>query len=77
MGMLETAEKWLWQVAVKKIVVAVVAFLTSQAAISALTSLGIQIDMQKFQLELTAGLMGAFVVAHDWLKLKFPESKWL
>lgn len=77
MSIFETAERWLWTVAVKKLVVAIVGFLTSQAAIQAMNSLGIQIDMQKFQIELTAGLIGAFTIVHDWLKLKFPESKWL
>ena len=82
MGLLATAEKWLWTVAVKKIIAAIVGFLASQQALDIIAKLqahgvNVQIDPARFETEVTLAGIGLFAMLHDWLKLKFPESKWL
>lgn len=82
MTLIEDAEKWAWQVAVKKIIVGILGFLASQKAVAGLAwlqahGISVNIDPTKFQTEFTALGIGGFIAAHDWMKLKFPESKWI
>ena len=82
MGMFETAEQWLWTVALKKIIAASVGFLASKEAMIGLAWLEahgvhIAIDPQKFQTVFMVSGVAGFALAHDWLKLKFPDSKYL
>lgn len=69
-ALFESVERWAWNVAVKKIVVALVGFLVSRGIVEILLRFGVQIDSAKLQLELTAFGIGAFAAIHDWLKLK-------
>ena len=82
MGILETAEKWAWDIALKKIIAAMIGFLASKEAIMGLAWLEahgvhIDVDISKFSTEMILFGIGGFTALHDFLKLRFPESKWL
>ena len=86
MGIEESAiqkvEEWAWNVAAKKAIAAALGFLASQTALSGIAwleahGIKIQLDPVKMQTSFDALGVAGFALAHDWLKLKFPESKWL
>ena len=82
MGIIQTVEQWAFNVALKKVVAALIGFLASQQAISGLAWLQahgvtLNVDLPKFQEAITLLGIGGFAAGHDWLKLKFPDSKWL
>ena len=82
MGIIENAQRWLWTVAVRKVIVAVVGFLASQQAITGFEwlqahGITIAIDPVKFQTEATVAGIALFTTVHDWIKVKFPDAKWL
>lgn len=79
---LENAEKWAWNVAVKKGIAAVLGFVASQQALTGLAWLSahgitITIDQARFKESFTILGVAGFALAHDYLRLRFPESKWL
>ena len=82
MGIFQTAEEWAWKVALRKIIAATIGFLASQQAVAGIAwlethGIHLSIDTQKFQIEMTALGIAGFAALHDWLKLKFPDSKYL
>ncbi|MDZ4344256.1 MAG: hypothetical protein U1E51_17690 [Candidatus Binatia bacterium] len=84
---------WLWTVAARKvgifaagyIAASVAAWLGSDYAVtffkllSDVWGLTVTVIVDQAKLENRLGLVGvmAFVAAHDWLRLRFPDSKFL
>lgn len=77
MGILETAEGWLFGVAIRKGVVALsklaISYASAVAVQAVLVKYGVTVDPTKLEAELTAGMLVAVEGAHDYLKLKFPS----
>lgn len=74
---IQAEEQWLWNVAVKKIIVAVIGFIASHGVLVVLQKYGVTVDTQKLQLETTAAGIAAFTSFHDFLKLKIGPKWWL
>lgn len=75
MSIIQTAEEWLFKVAAKKVVYAIVksliAMYVASKTESFLTSQGVHIDLPALQISLPALLYGFLEGIHDWAKLKF------
>ena len=84
---------WLWTVAARRVGVGVaawfagtiVAWTASDSAVAFFKmladvwglSITVVVDQAKLESRMVlVGIIG-FTAGHDWLKLKFPESKWL
>ena len=74
-------EEYLVSVAIKKgiyaLIKGIVAYVLSDQALKMEARWGIHIDPQTFQAEVGSFLFAAEHMAHDWLKMKFPNVKWL
>lgn len=70
-----------WQVALKKVAYGLgklaLAGLAYTHSVDIQTKLGLQVDPVKFQDGVTAFAFGGLEAAHDWLKMKLPNVKWL
>jgi hypothetical protein len=74
-------DEWLFSVAVKKGVYAlakgIVAFTFSAKLMVYEKQFGIQIDPQTFQTAVGSVLFAIEHMIHDWLKMQFPNVRWL
>lgn len=77
---IEKVEGWLWQIAIKKGVLAlvkvVVSFVTSVKVAPILTQLGITVDPVTLTGGITALLTSGLTILQNWLKVKFNLT-WL
>lgn len=78
---MSNVSEWLARVAFKKIAYtigkAAAGFLAYTKVTSVMNALGIQADPAKFQEGAAAFVLAGLEALHDWLNLRFPDSKWL
>ena len=75
MSIIQTAEEWLFKVAAKKVIYALVksavALFVSSKAEGFLISQGVHVDLPALQISLPTLLYGFLEGFHDWARLKF------
>lgn len=75
MGMIQSAEKWLFSVAARKVVIKgvtiVLAWLASGAVQTVLTSNGVSYDPVKLQAALTGTALAGLKALEDYINLKY------
>lgn len=74
-------EGYLVGVAIKKglwaLAKGITSFVISDKALALEAKFGIHLDPQVFQAAVGSALFAAQHVVHDWLKMKFPNARWL